>query len=268
LAGSHLQLYPGASGATAVASNTDMQLVLTRDGASGVTRLYLNGALEQTYTGVPSSAAVPSGNVLTFFEDDVTTGTETASGSVDWIAAYNRVLSAADLAPSTNHAPTVTADQPSVRVGEGQTAVAHGTWQDADHDPVTLSASVGTVTTNANGTWSWSFATSDGPDQSQTVVITATDSAGATATASFNLIVDNIAPTVRTGSSTGPAPDHFYGLDGSLADQMGGPVLTDDGGVLGSGSYTFSANHGLRLTGALADPATYSILLSLNIDTH
>jgi hypothetical protein len=100
----------------------------------------------------------------------------------------------------SNTAPTITRDQATVTVDEGQTAANSGTYSDLDSANVTLTASVGTVTkTGTNsGTWSWSFGTSDGPAQSQTVTITATDSQGATSTTTFALIVNNVAPTVGT----------------------------------------------------------------------
>src|SRR5207253_3456441 len=56
VAGSQLQLYPGASGPGTVAGDADFQLALTRDGASGTTAVYLNGVLQQTYLGAASDA--------------------------------------------------------------------------------------------------------------------------------------------------------------------------------------------------------------------
>src|SRR5262245_18114220 len=61
-------------------------------------------------------------------------------------------------------------------------------------------------------------------------------------------------------------PAHLYDLNGTLADSQGGPAMVADGGVLGATGYAFSANHGLRLAGALADANTYSVVLSLSIN--
>jgi PKD domain len=100
-------------------------------------------------------------------------------------------------AAPANSAPTVTRDNASRTVDEGQTATNTGTWADANAgDTVTLSASVGTVTKNADGTWSWSYATTDGPAQSQNVTITATDNHGASNSVTFALTVANVAPTL------------------------------------------------------------------------
>jgi hypothetical protein len=52
---------------------------------------------------------------------------------------------------------------------------------------------------------------------------------------------------------------HQYRLDGTLADDLGGPALVADGGTLGSTRYTFAANQGLSLSGGLSNPGLYSI---------
>src|SRR5262249_13756187 len=59
----------------------------------------------------------------------------------------------------------------------------------------------------------------------------------------------------------------LYTLNGTLADQLGGPSLVADGGTLGATRYTFGANQGLELTGALANTANYSIELVMEYDT-
>jgi hypothetical protein len=75
-----------------------------------------------------------------------------------------------------------------VTVVSGQTAVNTGQYQDANGDPVTLTASLGTVVNNGDGTWSWSFVTS-GPATSQTVSIFANDGRGGNGQAMFTLTV-------------------------------------------------------------------------------
>ncbi len=97
---------------------------------------------------------------------------------------------------TTNSPPTVSANQPSVTVPEGQTATNTGTYDDSDGDPVTLTASAGNVSEDAagSGTWSWSFGTSDGPAQNQMVTITASDGIGSSTT-TFSLNVTDVSPT-------------------------------------------------------------------------
>jgi hypothetical protein len=107
-----------------------------------------------------------------------------------------------DCEPPVNNPPTVAANSGSVSIPEGQTALNSGTFSDPDNDPVTITASSGTVTKNAtNGTWSWSFPTTDGPDQNRTVTITADDGTD-TDTTSFSLTVNNVAPTVNLQSGS------------------------------------------------------------------
>ena len=52
---------------------------------------------------------------------------------------------------------------------------------------------------------------------------------------------------------------HQYRLDGSFADDLGGPVLVPAGGTLGPTSYSFGLNQGLSLSNALSGPGNYSI---------
>ncbi len=263
VAGNHFQLYPGDAGSDNVPSNTDFEVTLARDGQTGETKVYLNGVLQQVYTGTASNVAIATANILKFFKDDaVSGGFESFSGSVDRILIYNGAFDPSGGAE--NHPPMLTVDSNLVSAAEGQTATNSGTWSDPDLDPVSLVASAGTVTQHANGAWSWSFATSDGPDQSQLVTITATDDFGASASTSFSLVVNNVAPTIGTGS--GVSASHIYELNGSLDDALGGPSLQADGGTLDAGRYVFGANQGLRLTGALADPGTYTIVFVVEFD--
>jgi hypothetical protein len=196
VANGRLEIFPGGPGPDSISANQDFQLVLTRDGPSGVTCIYLNGVLEVSYTGTPSNDAVPAQNILTFFEDDhVSGGHEAVGGSVDYIAIYDHALSASEIAnlgdPQVGPPPTVAADHGTVMVSEGQTATDTGTWTNA----VSLSASAGSVTQSAGGTWSWSLATTDS-DQTQTVTITATNADGIQTSTAFSLVVTGVPPSV------------------------------------------------------------------------
>ena len=95
-----------------------------------------------------------------------------------------------------NSPPTIAADNASVTVAEGSTATNTGTFSDPEGDPVTLSASRGTVTDTGGGTWSWSFGTNDGPTQSGPVTITATDDKAESGSITFALTVNNVPPSV------------------------------------------------------------------------
>ncbi len=99
-----------------------------------------------------------------------------------------------------NAAPAVNVDQGSVTVSEGQTAAVTGSYSDLGVDTVTLAASIGTIVDKGNGVWNWSYAATDGPSQTQVVTITATDGDGGSGAATFNLVVENVAPTATVNS--------------------------------------------------------------------
>jgi hypothetical protein len=120
--------------------------------------------------------------------------------------------------PPANEAPTVVVTGPSVNVNEGQSAANSGTWSDPDGDPVSLSASVGTVTKKADGTWSWSYSTTDGPTESQQVTITADDGKGGLSTASFDLVVANVTPSVSAGPHKTLVAGDTYNGSGAFSD--------------------------------------------------
>ena len=126
----------------------------------------------------------------------------------------------AELEVSVNNPPELTTDTDPVVVDAGQTANNTGTVSDAEGDVVTLSASVGEVTDEGDAEWSWSFDTSDGPAESQTVTITADDGEGGEAEVTFELTVNNVAPTVT--EVTVPSE----------------PVASDDQPVSASGTFT------------------------------
>jgi Bacterial Ig domain len=167
-----------------------------------------------------------------------------AAGSGEGSGRPQYVVNVSCSGSVSNHAPTVSADNASVDVNEGSEASNTGLWGDADGDPVTLSASIGTVTESNDGTWSWSYTPDDGPADSQTVTITANDG-HTTNTASFALVVDNVAPTM--GSITGPTNvltglySYTYGAsatDPSNADTTAGFYWAWDPGSGTFGAYS------------------------------
>ncbi|MEZ6072938.1 MAG: SdrD B-like domain-containing protein [Pirellulales bacterium] len=104
----------------------------------------------------------------------------------------------ADVAATTvtvsNVAPSITADNSAVTIDEGTTATNVGSFSDVPDDVVSLIASLGTVVDNLDGTWSWSY---QGDDDlpTTTVTITAIDDDGGENSATFDLTVENVAPT-------------------------------------------------------------------------
>ncbi|MCO5175452.1 MAG: S8 family serine peptidase [Thermomicrobiales bacterium] len=100
-----------------------------------------------------------------------------------------------------NAAPILTVNSSSVTTNEGSSAGNAGTWSDADIDPVTFTASVGSVTGISGNMWIWSFTPDDGPSDSQVVTITGTDNKGSTGTVTFQLNVVNVAPTASISAA-------------------------------------------------------------------
>jgi subtilisin family serine protease len=113
-------------------------------------------------------------------------GSSVTTPRIDLLAAFRE----------ESNPPVLTVGNASVTVNEGATAGNTGTFSDPDGDPVTLSASIGTVVKTGASAWSWNFPTADGPVQSQTVTITGVDNKGAEGTVTFALVVQNVAPTV------------------------------------------------------------------------
>ena len=144
-----------------------------------------------------------------------------------------------------NAPPVVTINQQFIAAPEGATVHNQGTLFDAGNDPLTIEASVGTIQDNGDGTWSWSVATTDGPDDSANVDITVTDPSGASVTESFQLVVDNIAPSVTLDV---PEISAFEGdtvtNSGTFADQGDDEVtLTASTGIVtdnGDGTWSWS----------------------------
>jgi len=98
--------------------------------------------------------------------------------------------------------PIVNVDQALVTVNEGDTATNTGTLIDPSGNGLILSADVGTIIDNLDSTWSWSLATDDGPSDSALVTITA-QGEEETVETTFDLVVDNVAPTATFSNASG-----------------------------------------------------------------
>jgi Ca2+-binding RTX toxin-like protein len=69
------------------------------------------------------------------------------------------------------------------------------------HEPINISASVGTLTQDENGEFTWTLAAEDGPAESQTIEISGLVMNTPTELASFELIVNNLAPAISVSNS-------------------------------------------------------------------
>jgi hypothetical protein len=153
-----------------------------------------------------------------------------------------------------NDAPTINVAQDSVTIDEGQTVTNAGGFGDIDFtDRPTITASIGTVSQDDDhiGAWNWSFDALDGPTESQIVTVTVDDHHGGVATTTFELIVNNVAPTIET---------------------VNAPVIDENGIATISGLFTDASpvdTHTVQITWgdgtrspAVVDPATRTFMAS------
>lgn len=122
------------------------------------------------------------------------------------IGGYNSMGGNLVFSMSPNEPPVVSVDSASVVFNEGEIATNGGFVGDPEGDFVTLTASIGNVINNGDGTWSWNVTTSDGPADTQTITITGDDNNGGTTQTTFNLTVNNVAPTATFTNTSGIIP--------------------------------------------------------------
>jgi PKD domain/FIMAH domain/Bacterial Ig domain len=154
-------------------------------------------------------------------------------------------------AVSPNQAPTLDLVTNPVVVNEGTQPNNTGSFGDPDGDPVTLTASSGTVTKTGAGTWSWTQPASDeGPDQ--TISIFASDNHSHTVTKTFTLHTNAVAPVATiisdpplipegtaetfTGGATVAYPGDLAGLTYAWLVTKGGATFATGSGT----SFTFT----------------------------
>lgn len=244
------------------ADNDTLGVSVTTGPAHGQAVVNPDGTV--TYTPNPNYFGTDS---FDYTIDDGYGGTATASVSV----TVNPV----------NDAPTATADNALVTVDEGGTAGNTGTFADIDSTSLALSASTGSVTDNGSGTWSWSLGTGDGNGAVQQVTITVEDDGAAQGTVTFDLVVNNVAPTAQDGNETTDedtpmqltlsATDPGSDLDAAGYAVVSGPshgTLSGSGGTLtytpnkdyfGPDALTFTAKD---LDGATSNEATFNLTIN------
>ncbi|HVK14325.1 MAG TPA: Ig-like domain-containing protein, partial [Gemmataceae bacterium] len=168
---------------------------------------------------------------------------------------------------NVNEAPTLTITSATVDGFEALAAGNDGTFGDPDvADPVTVTASLGTVT-QSGPTWTWAYTPPD-DIAGETVTVTATDAAGLTATRTFTLTAANRPPvatddaptTVQNtpvefnvlANDTDPAgandPLTVTGFTqpahGAVTQTTGGLRYTPATGYIGSDTFTYTISDG------------------------
>lgn len=225
-----------------ISNNTTHRLVITRDGATKQFKGFVDGIERLSVTDTNNIAVAASvGGILHFFRDN---GGENATGSIDLIRTYNRVLTPAEIqtltSPTGNDQPSISVNNASLSVDEGSISSNSGSFSDPQgNGTVSLTTSLGTLTqNNAAGTWSWSHTPTDGPLGPVTVTITATDNATPPllATTSFTLTVNNVAPAYDLGA--------LISLDAGLATLNTQISFTDPGADTWTGTVNYGDGSG------------------------
>jgi hypothetical protein len=162
-----------------------------------------------------------------------------------------------------NVAPTLTVDQATVTINEGQTAANSGSFGDVPADTVTLTTSQGVVVDNLDGTWSWSYDGAD--DETTTVTITATDDNGGVTNTTIDLKVNNVNPTVNAGADAEVNEgSSFIGIGlftDPGADTWTAKVNYGDGS--GDQPLTLNPDKTFVLNHTYADEGTYTVTVSV-----
>jgi hypothetical protein len=142
---------------------------------------------------------------------------------------------------SINALPVVTAEHATVAVNASETATNTGTAIDPDGDPVTLTASFGTVVSNGDGSWSWSFTTTN-LTTSQPVAITANDGKGGIVQTSFLLSVNALPMVAANNADVSVNEGQTAGNTGTVNDADGDTVTlaASVGTVINNGDGTWS----------------------------
>lgn len=202
--------------------------------------------------------------------------TQYFAGRIDEVGVFNRALSASEiraLAASPisvqNQPPTIAAAQPLVQVDEGQTATISGVLNDpdGDNDCVFVFASIGAVSQDPlnPGNWTWSLGTTDGPDQSQPVTITVNDGHGGITSTTFQLDVNNVAPSIGVSGPADVEARAVYELTLGQVTDPGQDSVFQYVVHWGDASNTYVGNpQGQLLTHVYENgPANYAITIDL-----
>ena len=165
-------------------------------------------------------------------------------------------------APNGNERPDVNVNASSATAQQGTEATMTGTYKDRDGNPVTLTASVGTVTDNGGGTFTWKYPT--GTDNTQDVFVTATDSTGLKGQTAFALQVTNTPPTLVLPGQQSAAVGSSPSLPVSATD----PDVPDTVALSATGlppglTLTDNGNRTATITGTVtAAPGPYVATIS------
>ncbi|QDV74373.1 PKD domain-containing protein [Botrimarina mediterranea] len=282
---------------------TDTVTITANDGDGGITETTFDLTIENvdpTVVSTPGAVVGDEGTVLSasgsFWDvpGDVLTftasiGSITADGNGDWTWTYTGEDDLTDVVTVTaddgdggltsttfnltveNVAPVVVATPGAVVGDEGSQLTASGSFSDVVADPLTFTASIGSVLADGAGGWTWSYAGED--DFAGVVTITANDGDGGLTSTTFDLTVENVAPVLTSVTSDGAdfgAKKAGQAVTLNAAFTDAGVLDTHDVTVdWGDGTTsTFAAGSAgsAALTHAYADAGFYDVTVTLTDD--
>jgi FtsP/CotA-like multicopper oxidase with cupredoxin domain len=224
---------------------------------------------------------IPPGYVLTFRirldPRPMPDGTTTGGALGRWVFhchiffhATNGMLSELVVtSASGNERPDVNVAGSLAQVEQDQQATIDGAYKDRDGDPVTLTASKGTVTDNGGGKWSWKDVPT-AADSSGLIFVTATDSGGLKGQTAFQLEITNTPPTLvlpgAQATGVGDAPNFSVAAtDPNTSD----PITLSASGLPGGLTFTDNGNRTGTVSGNVtAAPGQYVATFSTNDGKH
>ncbi len=206
----YFNFYPYGGDSTKVfTAGTDVELLLTRDGATKELKIYRNGSLD--WTGIDSNNyGISNSNYLRFFVDD---GSEAAAGAVDYIQIYDGVVNGTTPTPALSTSNT---NFGNVRVGTSVTASVTVTNSGASGSTLTgtIGAASGSEFSPTSGTQSFSL----GQNASNSRTFTYTPSARGADSTTIS-INSNATNTTATLTGTGVSPVYSSSISsGSTID--------------------------------------------------
>ncbi len=160
-----------------------------------------------------------------------------------------------------NTSPSLILNDSSVVGNEGQTVSLTGRVADDEQNIASVRASIGTVQLSPDGSFVWSYQATD--NLTNTVQVTVTDTFGAARTASFDLRINNVAPTLSGTTISLDPINRAVIISASVTDpgMTDAPKLT----VVRNGvatSYTPNANGAVQAVFTLNTAGQFSFQIS------
>ncbi|HEY2414903.1 MAG TPA: autotransporter-associated beta strand repeat-containing protein [Pirellulaceae bacterium] len=199
------------------------------------------------------------------------TATSLENSNGDQAATMHTLL--ATIADAT---PTVASlAQASITTHENIAATNSGAFHDYD-DPLTITASQGTLIDHHDGTWSWS-GTGD-EDHPYTVVVTATNSDASTASTSFDVSFTDVLPTVTADDATVTSDEGqlaantgtFADYDDAVTLSVSEGTISQSGSVSGAWSwsnfYDDNGDHTIVVTALNVDGSTTTTSFTVHVN--